>query len=111
LFNMATYRTAFGYDIVCENGGMAYDPRQIAVHHQLYGQPMETTFFEGYGHDIAFVREWSSFAGWVLRDEAPVLTGEDGLRCVEIIQAAYISAVEGGPVGLPLDRDDRRPGA
>lgn len=108
-FNMASYRTSFGYDIVCENGGMAYDPRQIAIHHQLFGQPMETTFFEGYGHDVAFDQEMSSFAGWILRDEAPVLTGEDGLRCVEIMQAAYISAAEGGTVRLPLDRDDRRP--
>lgn len=108
-FNMASYRTSFGYDIVCENGGIAYDPRQIAVHHQLYEQPMETTFFEGYGHEVGFIKEWSSFAGWILRDEAPVLTGEDGLRCVEIMQAAYISAAEGGTVRLPLDSDDRRP--
>ena len=110
LFPMGTYRTAFGYDIVCANGGMAYDPRQVAVHHQLYGRPMQTTFLEGYGHDVAFIREWSSFAGWILHDETPVLTGEDGLRCVEIIQAAYISAVEGAAVSLPLDRNDQRPG-
>ena len=109
LFPMGTYRTAFGYDIVCENGGMAYDPRQVAVHHQLDGRPMETTYLEGYGHDVAFIREWSSFAGWVLHDETPVLTGEDGLRCVEIIQAAYISVAEGSAVSLPLDRNDQRP--
>ena len=109
LYPMSTYRTAFGYDIVCENGGMSYDPRQVAVHHQLHDRPMQTTFFEGYGHDVAFVREWSSFAGWVLRDETPELTGEDGLRCVEIIQAAYISVAEGARVTLPLDRNDQRP--
>ena len=109
LYPMGTYRTAFGFDIVCENGGMSYDPRKVAVHHQLHDRPMQTTFFEGYGHDVAFVREWSSFAGWVLRDETPVLTGEDGLRCVEIIQAAYISVAEGARVTLPLDRNDQRP--
>ena len=109
-YPMATYRTAFTYQIVCERGGIAYDPRQVAVHTQLRDQPMQTTFFEGYGADEAYDREWSSFAAWILRDEPPVLTGEDGLRTVEIMQAAYISAEkQGAPVTLPLDRHERRP--
>ena len=49
---------------------------------------MQTTFFEGYGFEEAFDTEWDSFAAWVLRGEPPVLTGEDGLRAVEIMQAA-----------------------
>ena len=108
-YPMASYRTSFSYELVCENGGIAYDPRQVAIHHQLEGAPMETTFLEGYGHDEAFRREWSNFADWILNDAEPELTGEDGLRCVEIIQAAYISAVTGEVVRLPLAVDDRRP--
>ncbi len=109
-FPMATYRTSFAYAISCEHGGIAYDPRQVAVHYGTHDGPMQTTFFEGYGFDEAFATEWDSFAAWVLRDEPPVLTGEDGLRAVEIMQAAYISADQGGrPVSLPLDRDERRP--
>ena len=110
-YPMATYRTSFSFQIVCENGGIAYDPRQVAVQHQLEGEPMQTTFFEGYGHDVAFDREWSNFAAWVARDEEPLLTGEDGLRCVEILQAAYISAEQSQVVKLPLDPSDRRPWA
>ena len=59
--------------------------------------------------DAAYDKEWSSFAAWVLRDEPPVLTGEDGLRCVEILQAAYLSAAIGARVDLPLNRNERRP--
>ena len=109
-FPMATYRTSFTYEIACEHGGIAYDPRQVAVHSAKHGGPMQTTFFEGYGFEEAFATEWDSFAAWVLRDEPPVLTGEDGLRVVEIMHAAYISADQGGhPVSLPLDRNERRP--
>ncbi|MBM4436383.1 MAG: Gfo/Idh/MocA family oxidoreductase [Actinobacteria bacterium] len=108
-YPLASYRTAFAYQIVCEHGGLAYDPRQVAVHAQKYGQPMTTTFFEGYGHDVAFDKEWSNFAAWVLHDEPPILTGEDGLRCVEILQAAYLSVALGQPVKLPLAATERRP--
>ncbi len=108
-YPMATYRTGFSYQIVCERGGIAYDPRQVAVVSQLEGEPAQTSFFEGYDATSAFLHEWSNFAAWILRDEPPVLTGEDGLRCVEILQAAYISADRGSPVKLPLDTDDRRP--
>ena len=108
-YPMATYRTAFGYQIVCEHGGIAYDPRQIAVHYQLPDQPMHTVTFPDYGHDVAFDKEFANFAAWILRDEPPVLTGEDGLRCVEILQAAYISVATGEPVKLPLEPGDRRP--
>ena len=109
-FPMATYRTSFSYQIACEHGGIAYDPRQVAVHYAAHDGPMQTTFFEGYGFEEAFDTEWDSFAAWVLRDEAPVLTGEDGLRAVEIMQAAYMSVEEGGrPISLPLDCHERRP--
>jgi len=109
-FPMATYRTGFGYQIVCERGGIGYDPRQVAVTAQLQGQPPEVVFFEGHNADAAYDVEWSSFAAWILRAEPPVLTGVDGLRCVEILQAAYIAADTGAPVRLPLARDERRPG-
>jgi hypothetical protein len=58
---------------------------------------------------VAYLHERSSFAGWVLNDTPPVLTGEDGLRCVEILQAAYISAETSASVDRPLARDERRP--
>ena len=110
-YPMASYRTSFDYEIVCEHGGISYDSRQPSVHHQIMGQPMETSFFEGYGHEIAYDLEWGNFAAWILRDEPPLLTGEDGLRCVEIMQAAYISIATGESVSLPLSSSDCRPWA
>ena len=62
-----------------------------------------------YGFDVAFPKEFQSFLSWILRDEPPLLTGEDGLRCVEILQAIEISMARGTVVRLPLPVDERGP--
>jgi predicted dehydrogenase len=108
-YPMATYPTAFGFEIVCENGGIAYDPQRLTITFQQEDRDVQEVQLAHNEADGAYDHEWASFAGWVLRDEAPVLTGEDGLRCVEILQAAYLSAQLGARVELPLARDERRP--
>ena len=108
-YPMATYQTAFGFDIVCERGGISYNPHDHTITTQLEDQPPGVVRLEHNSPDGAYDKEWSSFAAWVLRDETPVLTGEDGLRCVEILQAAYLSAATGTRIDLPLDRNERRP--
>ena len=109
LYPMATYQTAFGFDIVCERGGVSYNPHDLTITTQLEDRPARVVRLEHNSPDAAYDMEWSSFAAWVLRDEPPVLTGEDGLRCVEILQAAYLSADIGARVDLPLNRNERRP--
>jgi predicted dehydrogenase len=108
-YPMANYQTAFGFDIVCEGGGVSYDPQDLTVTTQLEDQAPSVVRLEHNSPDGAYDKEWSSFAAWVLRNEPPVLTGEDGLRCVETLQAAYLSAATGTRIDLPLDRDERRP--
>ena len=48
--------------------------------------------------------ELESFIDWVTHDAEPILTGWDGLRAVEIIDAAYQSIAEKRPILLPLPR-------
>ena len=116
-FPMAGYHTSFGFQIVGEHGGIAYDRQRRTITAQIENEdpteialrPYDDHYTPNEDALVAYNREWSSFADWVLHDETPVLTGEDGLRCVEILQAAYISAETGGPVDLPLDRYERRP--
>jgi predicted dehydrogenase len=45
--------------------------------------------------------ELDSFVNWVLRDEPPVVTAQDGRSAVELAQAAYRSISEGRPIDLP----------
>jgi myo-inositol 2-dehydrogenase/D-chiro-inositol 1-dehydrogenase/scyllo-inositol 2-dehydrogenase (NAD+) len=54
--------------------------------------------------DIGVRVELQSFINWVNHDAEPVLTAWDGLRAVEIIDAAYQSIAEKRPIPLPLPR-------
>lgn len=108
-YPLREYRTSFGFEIVCARGGMSYDPRTITVAYQPSGGERQEVQFADYGFDVAFPKEFQSFLSWILRDEPPLLTGEDGLRCVEILQAIEISMGRGTVVKLPLAVDERGP--
>ena len=59
--------------------------------------------FDDLGHAHAFAQEVGDFARWITEDEFPCLTWIEGLRCVELMEAAYCSAeASGDPVSLPL---------
>jgi predicted dehydrogenase len=46
----------------------------------------------------AFKREIDRFVNWVLNDEAPPATGEDGRMAIQVVMAAYESARTGARV-------------
>ena len=48
--------------------------------------------------------ELQSFVDWVTRAAPPLVTAEDGLRAVELIDAAYRSIRCGRAIGVPLPR-------
>ena len=52
--------------------------------------------------DIGIRTELESFFEWVQHDAEPVLTAAEGLRALEIIEAAYRSIEEKGRIALPL---------
>jgi len=59
--------------------------------------------FDDPGVNHAFDLETGDFVRWVQEDRPPCLTWEEGLRCVEMMEAAYRSADAGGvPITLPL---------
>lgn len=98
-----TFRQAFGVHIVLERGAIVYDPLSMTVRAQSSGGPPEVwTFDNDAGFTQAYVRELTSFADWIRSGSEPVLNAWDGLRCVEIMQAAQISAFSGREVTLPL---------
>ncbi len=100
-----TFREAFGVHIVLERGGVLYNPSDLSVSIQGWeGQEERLEFDNEAGFRQAYTSELTSFAAWVLEDRKPILTGWDGLRCVEIMEAAYLSARCGREVQLPLPR-------
>lgn len=59
--------------------------------------------FDDLGFDAAYRKEIGDFIRWVLEDREPCLTWREGLRAVEIMEAAYRSADSGhAPVCLPI---------
>jgi len=54
--------------------------------------------------NIGVNAELESFIQWVTRDAEPILTAWDGLRAVEIIDAAYQSIAQRRVIDLPLPR-------
>jgi UDP-N-acetylglucosamine 3-dehydrogenase len=98
-----TFRQAFNVQIVLEQGGIWYDPYQFTVHVQTSGEePQSFAFDNEAGYESAYREELMSFAAWVLDGAEPVLTGWDGLRCVEIMEAARASAYTHNDIALPM---------
>lgn len=110
LYPLQTFRQAFGVQIVFERGGLWYNPHTCTV--RIYrndGHEEVCAFDNDAGFLHAYKAELTSFARWVRSGEPPVLTAWDGLRCVEVMEAAKISAYRGVEVPLPLPRSSLPP--
>jgi predicted dehydrogenase len=79
--------------ITGERGSIHYDwGRNTVAYRQVEGDLVPVPVERDAGHGIQ--SELSSFARWVLHDEAPVVTAEDGRRAVQLAEAAYRSIAE-----------------
>jgi predicted dehydrogenase len=94
--------------IVGTLGSLTYDPRENWVQVTRWNgeqERIEVGPEERRAHMHIGVRaELQSFVDWVVRGAEPVLTGWDGLRAVEVIDAAYRSIARKQPISLPLPR-------
>ena len=82
------------------NGSIHYDWGKNSVRYrQVGGEPVDVEVERDAGRSVQ--SELSSFARWVLHDEAPVVTAEDGRRAVQLAEAAYRSVRE--KRAIPLD--------
>jgi predicted dehydrogenase len=52
--------------------------------------------------DDSYLAEWKNFIACVIEHKAPLITGEDGLYVLNIIESARISAASGGQVPVTL---------
>jgi predicted dehydrogenase len=106
VYPLMKFREAGGPMVVCKNGGMRFVP--FMEHLDLYSQhrdDAEPRFerFDDLGFNHAYRQEFGDFVRWVKDGTEPCLTWEEGLRCVEVMEAAHRSADENGAViMLPL---------
>ena len=105
-FPLLRFRESGGPMVVCSNGGMRFVPH--LTHLDLHWQHREDEKenmerFDDLGFTHAYRKELGDFVGWIIQGEEPCLTWQEGLRCVEIMEAARRSAKENGRViELPL---------
>jgi myo-inositol 2-dehydrogenase/D-chiro-inositol 1-dehydrogenase/scyllo-inositol 2-dehydrogenase (NAD+) len=103
------YRESGGPMIVYRDGSARLVPCQ--THIDLFWRHREEQethkeHFKDLGHDHAYRRELRDFVHWVKLDRDPCLSWKEGLRCVEVIEAAHKSAeMQGCPLPLPLYPD------
>jgi predicted dehydrogenase len=103
------FREAGGPLVICRDGGMRFVPflDHIDLYHQHQSeeQPCHERF-DDLGFDHAYRLEIGDFVRWITEGKEPCLTWREGLRCVEVIEAAHRSAKEGGAIiTLPLYPD------
>ncbi len=105
-FPLHRFREAQGPWGQCRKGGFKLVPQM--EHIDLYWQRLDEDEarherFDDLGFDVAYRLEIGDFVRSVTEDRPPCLTWVEGLRCVELMEAAYRSAREGSrPVDLPL---------
>ncbi len=109
VYPLLKFRESGGPLAICEHGGMRFVP--FLEHLDLYWQhrnDSEPHFerFDDLGFNHAYRQEFGDFARWIADGAEPCLTWQEGLRCVEVMEAAHRSADEGGSViHLPLYPD------
>ena len=104
------FRESGGPQVVYRNGGARFDPHMehLDLHWQHHNdEEPRLERFDDLGYDHAFRQEFGDFVHWVANESfKPCLTWEEGLRCVEVMEAAHRSADEGGAImTLPLYPD------
>ena len=101
------FRESGGPQVVYRNGGARFVPHLEYLdlfwqHHDQQEPQFEQ--FADIGVDHAFRQEFGDFVKWVAdAGYQPCLNWQEGLRCVEVMEAAHRSADQGGTIiTLPL---------
>jgi predicted dehydrogenase len=98
-YPLLKFRVSNGPAVVCQGGGMRFFPYLTPI--DLFWQRFQDSgkrheHFDDLGFDHAFRKEIADFVQWITEGTQPCLTWREGLRCVEIMEAAHRSAKEGG---------------
>jgi predicted dehydrogenase len=106
MYPLFKFRESGGPIVLCRQGGMRFVPCLDHIdfywQHHRDAEPHHERF-DDLGFDHAFRQEIGDFVRWITHGAQPCLTWREGLRCVEVMEAAHRSAKEGGAtISLPL---------
>jgi predicted dehydrogenase len=98
---MTTGGNVYEGKVTCPQGVLSFGPGWGEATMQRGSAEAEPLGSENRVGPVGIDWELDSFVNWVLRDEPPVVTAQDGRSAVELAQAAYRSIKEGRPIDLP----------
>ena len=91
-----------GYEgkIHCRKGSMHFDNRKSMVTYKPFDGEVVKFGKDDMKTEPGVARELRYFIESIVEDKEPAISGEEGKKVIEIVQAAYISAKEGREVRL-----------
>ncbi len=85
--------------VIGENGTLRWNGLTGTVElYEAAAKEWRELFSHHHQRDDSYLAEWQNFIDCVNEDKKPMVTGEDGLKVVQIIEAARLSAASGGKV-------------
>jgi predicted dehydrogenase len=93
--------SVFEGKVACPQGVLSFGPAWGEAAVQRGSAEAERLGPESRVGPVGIDWELDSFVNWVLCDEPPVVTAQDGRSAVELAEAAYRSISEGRPIDLP----------
>lgn len=85
--------------VICEKGSLRWDglTGQVMIY-RAGGKAWSELFRYQHQRDDSYQSQWQHFLACVSKSTAPLISGEDGLSVIRIIEAARRSAASGGRV-------------
>lgn len=88
---------------ICEKGSLRWNGLTGVVElFEAGGKEWQELFSHSHQRDDSYLAEWQNFIECVTKHKTPLITGEDGLKVIQIIEAARHSAASGGQIPVQL---------
>lgn len=100
--HLGDHTQGFGFRINGNKGTVGVDGGRLIVQHEENPQELRKQFFEDRPNPNAMHQALSDILRAYEQEECSRIDGETGARSTEVIMAAYLSAVTGQTVNLPL---------
>lgn len=107
--SLTQWRNLFSFELIgrdayasAEGLGGGYGTEQAILRKRDFDKPFSEHVIDYRGEDRSWSDEWQNFVAAVRGNRAPIDSAVDGLRALQIVNAAYASSREGRFVRVPL---------
>ena len=87
--------------LLCANGNLCFNHSKGEVRYRLFDGEEVVLGPQDMQTEPAVQREVRYFIESILKDTVPPIPGEEGLKVIQIVEAAYLSAQEGRMIDIP----------